>query len=57
MCVKEQRREHPKMDDSTLEVLCQKYPSKGNAFDNYRPISCLPLLWKLMAGTIALQFS
>ena len=34
-------------------VLCQKDPSKGNAVDNYRPISCLPLMWKLMTGTIA----
>ena len=25
-------------------VLCQKHPSKGNAVDNYRPISCLPLM-------------
>ena len=34
-------------------VLCQKDPSKGNAVDNYRPISCLPLMWKFMTGTIA----
>ena len=34
-------------------VLCQKDPSKGNAVDNYRPISCLPLMWKLMTGIIA----
>ena len=34
-------------------VLCQKNPSKRNAVDNYRPISCLPLMWKLMTGTIA----
>ena len=33
-------------------VLCQKDPSKGNTVDNYRPISCLPLMWKLMTGTI-----
>ena len=25
-------------------VLCQKDHSKGNAVDNYRPISCLPLM-------------
>ena len=29
-------------------VLC-----KGNAAANYRPISCLPLMWQLMTGTIA----
>ena len=34
-------------------VLCQKDPSERNAVDSYRPISCLPLMWKLMTGTIA----
>ena len=34
-------------------VLCQKDRRKGNAVENYRPISCLPLMWKLMTGTIA----
>ena len=34
-------------------VLCPKDPSKGNGVDNYRPISCLSLMWKLMTGTIA----
>ena len=34
-------------------VICQKDPSKGNAVDNYRPILCLPLMWKLMTRTIA----
>ena len=34
-------------------VLYQKDPSKGNAVDNYRPISGLPLMWKLMTGTVA----
>ena len=29
-------------------VLCQKDRTKGNAVDNYRPISCLPLMWKLL---------
>ena len=33
-------------------VLCQKDPSKENAVDDYRPISSLPLMWKLMTGTI-----
>ena len=32
-------------------VLCQKDPSKENAVDNYRPISCLPFMWKLITGT------
>ena len=34
-------------------VLCQKDPHKGNVVDNYRTISCLPLMWKLMTGVIA----
>ena len=34
-------------------VLCQKVPRKGNAVDNYRPISCLPVMWKLMTGIIS----
>ena len=34
-------------------VLFQKDPAKGNAVDNSRPISCLPLLWKLLTGIIA----
>ena len=34
-------------------VLCQKDPRKGNTADNYRPITCLPLMWKLITGVIA----
>ena len=26
-------------------VLCLKDPEKGNAVDNYRPITCLPLMF------------
>ena len=33
--------------------LCQKDQSKGNAVDNYRPISCLPVMWKLLTGVLA----
>ena len=28
-------------------VLCQRDRTRGNAVDNYRSISCLPLMWKL----------
>ena len=31
-------------------VLCQKDPRKGNAVENYRLITCLPLMWKLLTG-------
>ena len=34
-------------------VLCQKDPRKGNAVENYHPLTCLPLLWKLLTGVIA----
>lgn len=36
-------------------VLCQKDRSKGSAVDNYRPISCLPLMWKLLTGVFSDQ--
>ena len=32
---------------------CQKDPRKGNTADNYRPITCLPLMGKLLTGRIA----
>ena len=35
--------------------LCQKDQSKGNAVDNYRPISSLPVMWKLLTGVLAGQ--
>ena len=34
-------------------VLCLKDPAKGNAVDNFQPISCLPVMWKLMTEIIA----
>ena len=40
----------PKWMTTGKTILCQKDPDKGNAVDNYRPISCLPLMWKLMTG-------
>ena len=43
----------PKWKTFDMTVLCQKNPSKGNDFDDYRPISCFPIMWKLMTGTIA----
>ena len=35
--------------------LLQKDKSKGNVASNYRPITCLPLMWKLLTGVIAYQ--
>ena len=31
-------------------VLCQKDLAKGNSVENFRPITCLPLMWKLLTG-------
>ena len=35
--------------------LLQKDKSAGNVASNYRPITCLPLMWKLLTGVIADQ--
>ena len=35
--------------------LLQKDKSKGNVASNYRPITCLPSMWKLLTGVIADQ--
>ena len=35
--------------------LLQKDKSKGNAASNYRLITCLPLMWKLLTGIIAVR--
>ena len=35
--------------------LLQKDKSKDNVTSNYRPITCLPLMWKLLTGVIADQ--
>ena len=34
-------------------VLCQKDPAKDFTVDNFRPISCLRLTWKLTTGILA----
>ena len=34
-------------------ILIQKDKEKGKAASIYRPITCLPLVWKLLAGVIA----
>ena len=35
--------------------LLEKDKSKGNVASHYRPITCLPLMWKLLTGVIADQ--
>ena len=34
-------------------VLIQKDVAKGTVASNYRPIACLPLMWKLLTGVFA----
>ena len=34
-------------------MLIQKDPAKGTEAANYRPIACLPLMWKLLSGIFA----
>ena len=34
-------------------ILIQKDKKQGNAAKNYRLITCLPILWKLLTGVIA----
>ena len=43
----------PEWMTHSCTVLCQKDTRKGNTADNYRPITCLPLMWKLLTGMIA----
>ena len=33
-------------------TLIQKDPSKGTAPNNYRPITCLPMMWKILTAKI-----
>lgn len=46
----EREAEVPEWMTCGRTVLCQKYPKKGNAVDNYRPITRVPLMWKLFSG-------
>ena len=34
-------------------LLCVKEIEKGDLVSNFRPITCLPLIWKLMTGILA----
>ena len=34
-------------------ALIQKDQEKGNVASNYRPITCLPVMWKLLTGIIS----
>ena len=34
-------------------LLCLKDPKQGCLVSNFRPITCLPLMWKLLTGVLA----
>ena len=34
-------------------VLCPKNPVKENSVENFRPITCFPLMWKLLTGIMS----
>ena len=36
-------------------VLLLKDKSEVNEVSNYRPITCLPLMWKLLTGVVAVE--
>ena len=40
------------MDDKRENTTNAEYEEKGKAASNYRPITCMPLLWKLLTGVI-----
>ena len=43
----------PEWMTSGRTVLVLKDPAKGNDAGNYRPITCLPLMWKALTGAVA----
>ena len=49
-CINNQQA--PKWMTTGRTTLIQKDKSKGNAASNYRPITCLPMMWKLLTGII-----
>ena len=36
--------------------LLQKDKSQGNVASNYKPITCLPLIWKLLTGELRIRY-
>lgn len=48
-----QRGEVPEWMVKGRTVLIQKDPTQGRSASNYRPIACLPLMWKLLTGIFA----
>ena len=42
----------PEWTTKVKTTLIQKDPSKGTAPNNYRPITCLPMIWKILTAQI-----
>ena len=42
----------PKWMTKRKTTLIQKVPLKGSALNNYRPITCQPMMWKILAAQI-----
>lgn len=45
--------EIPEWMNSGRTLLCVKDADLGNTVENFRPITCLPLMWKLFSGLLA----
>ena len=48
-----QENKVPKWMVTGKTLLCVKEIEKGNVVSNFRPITCLPLLWKLLTAVLA----
>ena len=49
----EEKKEIPAWMTYGRTVLCQKNRVKRNSVENFRPITCLPVMWKLLTGIIS----
>ena len=47
-----QRAHVPEWMTKEKTILIQKDPNKGTARNNYRPITCLPMMWKILTAQI-----
>ena len=43
----------PQWMNKRRTILCPKDPTIGNAVENFLPITCLPLMWKLFSGVLS----
>ena len=43
----------PRWMNKGRTILCPKNPTIGNAVENFRPITYLPLMWKLFSGVLS----